>query len=89
MMGAGYNAKRQANLMGLLDEYFASDEYFNERANFCYKYSFMPRRCYNTKRWIWGVAVRGRRVIMGPGDSIIEDRWYHRHEAVIMMLKGL
>lgn len=92
-MGAGYNAKRQVNMVGsgkyILDGYFDSDEYFNSRADFHYKYSFVPRRCYNTQRWIWGVAVRGRRVITGPGDSIIEDRWYHKHEAVIMMLKGL
>ena len=62
---------------------------FNERAVFDYAYSWIPRRCYNTGRWVWGTAVRGRRVIMGPGEDVIEDRWYHRHEAVIMMLKGL
>jgi hypothetical protein len=86
MMGAGYSAKRRVNSI-LLN--FDSDEYFNSCADFHYKYSFIPRRCYNTNRWVWGVAVRGRRVITGPGDSIIEDRWYHRHEAIIMMLKGL
>ena len=90
MMGAGYTAKRRANIAGgILDDYFESDEYFNSRAVFHYKYSVIPRRCYITRRWIWGIAVRGRRVITGPGDPIIQDRWYHCHEAVIMMLKGL
>lgn len=83
-MGAGYNAKRRANM----DDVSTYDT-FNDRANFYYKYSLIPRRCYNTNRWIWGVAVRGRRVIIGPGEPVIQDRWYHRHEAIIMMLKGL
>jgi hypothetical protein len=89
MMGAGYNAKRRVNTGAPAYDYFNSDDYFNSRADFYYKYSLIPRRCYNTNRWIWGVAVRGRRVITGPGDPVIEDRWYHRHEAIIMMLKGL
>lgn len=62
---------------------------FNDRAVFQYKYSFVPRRCYNTQQLVLGLAVRGRRVITGPGDPVVEDRWYHRHEAVLMMLKGL
>ena len=63
-------------------------DHFDDRATFEYKYSFIPRRCYTTKRWIWGLAMRGRRVITGPGDPIIEHRWYHRHEAIIKMLKA-
>lgn len=62
---------------------------FEDRAVFNYKYSFIPRRCYNTKKLVWGLAVRGRRIITGPGSDVVEDRWYHRHEAIIMMLKGL
>jgi hypothetical protein len=52
------------------------------------KYSFIPRLCYTTGRWVWGVAMRGRGTIHGPGDPLIEDRWYHRDEAIIKMLKG-
>ena len=91
MMGAGYSAKRRVNtgFTGSPAYDFDGDDYFNSRADFHYKYSFIPRRCYNTNRWIWGVAVRGRRVITGPGEPVIQDRWYHRHEAIIMMLKGL
>jgi len=62
---------------------------FNDRATFEYKTSIIPRRCYESQRLVWGVAIRGRRVITGPGEPIYEDRWYHRHEGIIMMLKGL
>jgi hypothetical protein len=61
---------------------------FDDRAVFKYKYSFIPRRCHTTNRWIWGLSMRGRRVITGPGDPLIQDRWYHRDEAIIKMLKG-
>jgi hypothetical protein len=60
---------------------------FNDRAVFEYRVSVFPRRCYNTGSWIWGRAVRGRRTITGPGEPVIEDRWYHRNEALIMMIK--
>lgn len=60
---------------------------FNNRASFTYAYSIWPRRCYNTQRWIWGIGMRGRTMWAGPGEPVVEDRWYHKHEAVIMMLK--
>jgi len=80
------------NYINLMEKTFQDgieDERFNSRAVFEYKTSFIPRRCYNSGRWIWGVSMRGRMMITGPGDPLIIDRWYHRHEAVIMMLKGL
>ncbi len=79
MMGTNYG-------VGMAPDVQAYD-YFNDRATFEYKHSFWPRKCYNTGRWVWGVAMRGRRIITGPGEPVIEDRWYHRHEAIIMMLQ--
>lgn len=76
MMGAGYSEVQ-------------AYDHFDDRARFEYKYSFIPRRCHTTKRLVWGLAVRGRRIITGPGLPEVEDRWYHRHEAIIKMLKGL
>lgn len=70
------------------DEMTQSYYPFNDRAQFEYKYSIIPRRCYTTNRWIWGLSMRGRRIITGPGDPVIMDRWYHRNEAIIKMLKG-
>jgi hypothetical protein len=67
-----------------------SDRWFNERATFEYKYSVWPRRCYNSGRWLWlTTAMRGRRIITGPGEPIIEDRWYDSNEGLIMMIKGV
>jgi hypothetical protein len=63
--------------------------WFNKNAQFEYRYSLLPRRCHNTGQWVWGRAVRGRKIVTGPGEPVTIDRWYHRHEAVIMMLKGL
>jgi hypothetical protein len=79
MMGTNYG-------VGMAPEEQSYD-YFNSRASFEYRYSLWPRRCYNTGRWIWGLAMRGRRIITGPGEPVLEDRWYHRHEAIIMMLQ--
>ena len=60
---------------------------FLSRAVFEYCTSVIPRRCYNTRRWIWGRSMRGRRIITGPGEPIVEDRWYHKNEALIMLIK--
>jgi hypothetical protein len=60
---------------------------FMDRAEFSYAFSIWPRRCYNTRRWVWGTGLRGRRIITGPGESVIEDRWYHIHEGLIMLIK--
>ena len=75
-------------MMGVAAGYPQAYDPFADRAVFEYAHSWIPRRCYNTGRWLWGIAVRGRRVITGPGEPVIEDRWYHRHEALIMMLKA-
>jgi hypothetical protein len=63
---------------------------FTSRAQFEYQYCFCPRRCYNSGKWIWlETAMRGRRIITGPGEPITEDRWYNSNEALIMMIKGV
>ena len=78
MMGVG---------AGYSDEVQSYDP-FGDRAVFEYRYSLIPRRCYTTNRVVWGLAMRARRIITGPGDPVIEDRWYHRDEAILKMLKG-
>ena len=36
---------------------------FMDRAEFEYKYSLWPRRCYNTGRWLWlETAMHGRAI---------------------------
>ena len=71
------------------DEMPQSYDPFDDRAVFEYKYSIIPRRCHTTNQWIWGLSMRGRwRRHADPGDPVVEDRWYHRDEAIIKMLKG-
>ena len=65
-----------------------TDVVFLERARFEYRYCLWPRRCYNTYRWLWlTTAVRGRAIWTGPGEPVVEDRWYNSDEALIIMLK--
>jgi hypothetical protein len=87
---AGFQAKKKMALSRMGDEVQTYDP-FMDRATFNYAYSIRPRRCYNTQKLIWGQAVRGRRLIYGPAGEppIVEDRWYHKDEGIIMILKGL
>ena len=61
--------------------------FFEDRAQLSYGWSWWPRQCYRTSRWVWGPAVRAEAVWTGPGEPIIERRWLHRDEGLIMMLK--
>jgi hypothetical protein len=67
----------------------ADQDDFERRARFEYCWSLWPRRCYRTGRRVWGMAVRAEAMWTGPGEPIVERRWLHRHEGVIMMLKKL
>lgn len=61
---------------------------FNERATFELQFCAWPRRCYVTRQWLFmTTAMRGRRVITGPGEPVVQERWYHQHEHLIMLLK--
>ena len=60
---------------------------FERRAQFQYRWSLWPRRCYRSDRRIWGRAVCGTAVWTGPGEPVVEQRWLHRDEGLIMMLK--
>ena len=72
-----------------MDSAMAYDS-FNKRADFEYRYCLWPRRCYNTGRWLWlETAMRGRAIWHGPGEPVIEEHWYHQHEALVMMIKGV
>jgi hypothetical protein len=64
-----------------------SDPMFNQRAQFEYRFSIIPRQCYLTGQWIWGRHIRARAVWHGPGDPAIEDRWYHKDQALVMLIQ--
>jgi hypothetical protein len=65
----------------------ADQDDFERRAQFEYRWSVWPRRCYRTGRRVWGLAVCAEAAWTGPGDAITERRWLHRDEGLIMMLK--
>ena len=64
-----------------------TQEDFERHARFEYRWSIWPRRCYRSDRRVWGLAVRAEAVWTGPGEPVIEQRWLHRDEGLIMMLK--
>ena len=60
------------------------------RSKYTYQYCFWPRRCYNTGQWLWLTrALHGSAVWHGPGEPVVEQRWYHRDEGLVMMIKGV
>ena len=68
----------------------AMQDEWHLRSEYIYQYCIWPRRCYNTGRWLWfTMAIRGSAVWPGPGEPLVEHRWYHRNEALIMMIKGI
>lgn len=69
--------------MGYTDSY----DYFNDRAYFKYARTWLPKRCYITNKLIWGKHVMGVRIITGPGDPVIETRWYHKDEGLLLLLR--
>ena len=61
---------------------------FYDRAVYKYKWCLWPRRCYASNRRLWLTwAVRGRATYTGPGEPVIEERWYNRDTALLMFMK--
>jgi hypothetical protein len=60
---------------------------FERRARFEYCWSIWPRRCYRSQRRVWGRAMRAEAVWTGPGDPVVEQRWLHRDEGVMLLIK--
>jgi hypothetical protein len=80
-MGIGYYGKRAMSNDDVYDS-------FMNRVVLSYHRSFWPRRCYVTGQWLFcTIAIRGRAIWTGPGTPVLEDRWYHRNEGLMLMLK--
>lgn len=63
------------------------NDFFYERATLEYRWCLWPRKCYRSKRWLFcELAVRGRAIYTGPGEPVIEDRWFSTTEALILCL---
>lgn len=62
---------------------------FYDRADWYYKFSWLPRKCDKTGETIWlERAYKGIRMITGPGDPVFEYRWIKKHQWLIERLKG-
>ena len=60
------------------------------QSEYTYRYCLWPRRCYNTGQWLWFTwALHESTVWHGPGEPVVEQRWYHRDNGLIMMIKGV
>lgn len=52
------------------------------------KWSLWPRSCYSSGKLLWLTrAYRARRLITGPGEPIVEDRWYECNELLLLKIK--
>lgn len=51
------------------------------------KFSFLPRRCYYTKKRIWfKLAYKGTAMWTGPGDPVYETRWVDSKEYILLKI---
>ena len=54
-----------------------------------YKFTLLPQTCHLTGKRLWlKNAYRQTAMIVGPGDTIFEYRWYDKNEFLIARLKG-
>jgi hypothetical protein len=80
--------KSLKSVTGMFDPMVQTYDPFDDRAMFTLQYCLWPRRCYLTGKWLFMTeCTRGRRIIMGPGTDVIEDRWYDQKEYTMMILK--
>jgi hypothetical protein len=81
---AGFQSKRKMSLFKMSDE----DQSFWYRAEVELKFSVWPRKCFETKKWLFGLAYRACATWTGPGLPVHEYRWYSKEEYLLGVLKG-
>lgn len=54
------------------------------------KFTFIPRRCYYTGKYLWlKQAYKGTAILTGPGDPLFEYRWCESKEYLFLKIKGV
>jgi len=73
-----------------LDNMF-DDDLFNRRClGWQLRFSFLPRRCYYTGKYLWlKIAYRGTALILGPGEPVFDYRWCNKQEYLFLKIKGI
>lgn len=65
------------------------DPFWDRKLQTDLKFVWLPKKSDNSGNRIWlKKAYRFRRVITGPGEPVIEDRWLTTDEAIVQILKG-
>lgn len=79
MFGSGYRSSDDMNFSTWMD-----------RATTEHKLCLWPRHCYQTKKSLWlKYAYRTSNYYRsGDIDFVREDRWYDKHEFLLLTLKG-
>lgn len=68
---------------------YRSDWFYRRCVGWELSFVWLPKRCNLTGRRIWlEWAYQGTGVLIGPGDSIFENRWHSKDEHLIFLLKG-
>ena len=69
-----------------MDDYWAL---YNRTTQWCLIFSFLPRRCEVTQRWIWlEQCYRGFTLITGPGDPVAQYVHLAKETFIVESLAG-
>ena len=83
----GYASKKKMALSRMSDE--VNYDPFWQRATAELKTCYFPHKCYFSKKVLFLTrAYKVTRVITGPGEPIVEDRWLSKEEFIVQKLKG-
>lgn len=74
-----------------LDSIMWPNDIFNRRClGWSLKFSFLPRRCHYTGKYLWLCrAYFGTAMITGPDFPAFEYRWCDRKEYLFLKIKGV
>ncbi len=62
---------------------------FYDRAQWYYKFAWLPKTCEISKKRIWfKKAYKGIRMLTGPGEPVFDIRWITREDFMMARLKG-
>jgi hypothetical protein len=77
-------------MMGVGAGYAQSyDPFWDRKLETELKFTWLPKESDETGERIWFEhAYRFRRIITGPGEPVIEDRWLTVEQAMVKILKG-
>jgi hypothetical protein len=64
-------------------------DHFERVAAWGEEFFWLPKRCYVTKKLLWLVtAYRGVAMYTGPGEAVVEFRFYSKESFMMKALRG-